>query len=402
MDSQEKIQKRYEVKKCHTKIDYAVRAKIQSLLEHGLTVSSIAKKLNLCEKTISNEIHRGKVKTEGYILKDCSLIKNHKYIVCNQCPKHEQCQHDKIYYDCNSAEEDAYEKRCISHMGTRLTTSEIKVIKSTLEPRLNKSHSIEVIYNDEPKLSELRSSRQIRRLITNGTIDIPLTKLHQTVQRSNQYKFNYSKEDREKIAVYKADHLFSDFKKYINLNKDSIQIQLDSVIGCKTDLKKLLTIYFVKEKFQIGRLYNVDNQSNNVYHILAIIIKIISEEITNKKIVFLADNGIEFTKIIELEKLSFGNEIHTFFTHVYCSTDKAECENNHKLVRYVYPKGHTFDNLTQEEIDSTFSNINSYSRRSIGYETPTNLFIKDYSLGLLKKLGIVEVPSKAVDLSRKW
>ena len=65
-----------------------------------------------------------------------------------------------------------------------------------------------------------------------------------------------------------------------------------------------------------------------------------------------------------------GISVKTFYARPMRSDDKAEAERNHELVRYVFPKGKSLDGLTQADLDSAFSNINSYVRRSKGDKTP--------------------------------
>ncbi len=76
--------------------------------------------------------------------------------------------------------------------------------------------------------------------------------------------------------------------------------------------------------------------------------------------VLLTDNRLEFNALHEIEEikgLDFNSKV--FFCNPYCSFQKGGCERNHEFIRYVYPKGTSFDELTQENISLLFSNINS-------------------------------------------
>lgn len=55
------------------------------------------------------------------------------------------------------------------------------------------------------------------------------------------------------------------------------------------------------------------------------------------------------------------------------SDDKADCERNHEIVRYVFPKGKTLDGISQGEGKGAFDNINSFVREGKGDRRRVNL-----------------------------
>ncbi len=89
---------------------------------------------------------------------------------------------------------------------------------------------------------------------------------------------------------------------------------------------------------------------------------------------------------------------NVFFCDPYCSSQKAACERNHEFIRYVLPKGVSFETLTQRKLDLIFSNINSTPRRSIGGITPYALMKQAFGVELLDKLNIVEIKAYEVYL----
>lgn len=58
--------------------------------------------------------------------------------------------------------------------------------------------------------------------------------------------------------------------------------------------------------------------------------------------------------------LEDGNRTKVFFCEPNRSDQKEACENNHKYIRYVIPKGTNFDNLNQFQINDMMNHINSY------------------------------------------
>lgn len=109
---------------------------------------------------------------------------------------------------------------------------------------------------------------------------------------------------------------------------------------------------------------------------------------------------MEFTKFSRIETDANGEQIcRVFYTDPYKSRDKAQCERNHELIRYLLPKHKSMSHLTQEDVDEVFSNINSYIRASKGNKTPYELFEAKYGREVLNKLGIKKIRKKKVRLT---
>jgi transposase, IS30 family len=113
----------------------------------------------------------------------------------------------------------------------------------------------------------------------------------------------------------------------------------------------------------------------------------------------LADIGTEFTTFYNIEYDRNGLiKCKSFFTRPYKSSDKAECESAHRLVRYCCPKGISLNEMTQEKIDDMFSNINSYIRESRNNKCPYDLIKNKFGKGFLDLINIKKIPNKKVKL----
>jgi len=73
----------------------------------------------------------------------------------------------------------------------------------------------------------------------------------------------------------------------------------------------------------------------------------------------------EFSNPLALEFAEDGDRITSVY---YCNPSspfqKPTVENNHEFIRRVLPKGSSFDDLTQADINLMMEHINSYTRRS--------------------------------------
>ena len=117
----------------------------------------------------------------------------------------------------------------------------------------------------------------------------------------------------------------------------------------------------------------------------------------------LTDNGPEFSDISGIIQDPLTGEIKTdlFFCHPYSSFEKGACEKNHELLRYILPKGTSFENLTQDKLNIIMSHINSYKRKSTDYSTPIDLFCATYGPKILTILKIKKIKAQEVTLSNQ-
>ena len=93
--------------------------------------------------------------------------------------------------------------------------------------------------------------------------------------------------------------------------------------------------------------------------------------------------------------------INVFYCNPYSSWEKGGIERNHEFIRYIIPKGITFDQLTNKNIIDMMNNINNVKRKSMGFKTPYELFKNIYGEEYTKKLHLKHISSDEVDLSYK-
>ncbi|OON84821.1 hypothetical protein B0D78_12420, partial [Pyramidobacter sp. C12-8] len=67
-----------------------------------------------------------------------------------------------------------------------------------------------------------------------------------------------------------------------------------------------------------------------------------------------------------------------FYCNPQAPQEKPKVENNHTLIRRILPKGTTFDNLSQTDINLMMSHINSYGRKKFNGKSPAEIFINLY------------------------
>ena len=402
------------------------RIKIEHYLNENYSYRKIAELLNVNVSTISREvkrnirtysisnhmvvvecIHKGNcerlkgsskskmcsINCPDYELRKCDRFstKNAKH-VCNSCPNNAKCKLARKKYIANVAN-NKYELRIISRPKIRITQEQFDFINKLFSEKMTKGQSISVIYQNH-KDEIMISENTVRNYLKRG-----LLKSNQPDMIRPRFTANKSVKRR---VIKNVDLLNGrTYEDYINYTKekDILIVQLDTVVGKLVDNKKILTIHWPSFHFQIGILLEKLSPAfvNNALM-----------ELKNKlgletyKILFqviLTDNGIEFSLLDEIEIDENGELItKVFFCDPYKSSQKGSCERNHEFIRYVLPKGVSFDNLNQKDVDLIFSHINSTPRNSLGFKTPFELFKTAFGIEVLRILNINEINKDDVHL----
>ena len=117
----------------------------------------------------------------------------------------------------------------------------------------------------------------------------------------------------------------------------------------------------------------------------------------------MTDNGWEFSKPedIEINHETGEKLINVFYTEPYSSWQKAGIERKHEFIRYILPKGISFDNLTKKNIIDMMNNINNVQRKSLDYQTPYQLFTQKYGKDISTKFHLIEINKDEINLSYK-
>ncbi len=85
------------------------------------------------------------------------------------------------------------------------------------------------------------------------------------------------------------------------------------------------------------------------------------------------DNGKEFYQHTKIAKAL---KAETYFCRPYHSWEKGLNENTNGLIRQYFPKQTDFRNISDREIRRVQDELNHRPRKTLGYETPSVLFLK--------------------------
>ncbi|GAA3898855.1 IS30-like element IS1655 family transposase [Halomonas cibimaris] len=95
------------------------------------------------------------------------------------------------------------------------------------------------------------------------------------------------------------------------------------------------------------------------------------------------DNGSEFA---DHETVAQAVTAATYFCDPYCSGQRGTNENTNGLIRQYFPKGTDFRQVTDAKLRKVVEKLNDRPRKRLGYRTPAQVFLGEYS-GALDTAG---------------
>lgn len=317
--------------------------------------------------------------------------------VCNGCEKniHGGCREDKYFYGPEQAQKEYKRVLSESRTGIDSTRDEIACIESIVTPLLAKGQPINHIFANHADEIGI-SKRSLYRYVRNGDIGIGPMDLRRAVRYRPRKHLRVPKPE----PARKIGHTYDFFLAFMEENPNVRVTEMDTVEGRKGG-KLFMTMFMRDTSFMLIYLIDSKEMANTVG-----VIDLIEESIgaeTFRKVfpLLLPDNGTEFTDPSKFAT-NVDGEMRTrlFYTEPYHTNQKSRIEKNHEFIRYVYPKGTSFDHLTQEDARSLANNINSVARDSLGKKSPFDLALEKGLGPILEKLGMRPVPPDEVNLHK--
>ena len=374
----------------HKHLTLSDRNDIQLGLERGETFKAIGQSILKDPTTVSKEVKRNRQVRESTCDNlPCPLLDKAPF-VCNGCPKRRQnCGYKKIFYLAKQAQKQYEQILVEAREGTPLNSKTFweldKVISDGVKKgqhiyHILKSHNLDV------------SSSTVYRHIRKGYLSIAPIDLARAVKFKERRKSKLPSIPKEA----KKGRSYEDFQNYLALNQLNSWLEMDTVMG-RTGGKVLLTFNLSFCNFIFARL--LDNKTalevtkhlydiKNTFHQA-------DKDFFQLFPVILTDNGGEFARVDDIE-MDVRGESKLFFCDPNRSDQKGRIEKNHTLIRDILPKGTSFDNLTQEDINLVCSHVNSVKRAALNGKSSYELFSFTYGEEIPKLLGISNIPAEDV------
>jgi len=354
---------------------------------------------NLCKNRQECKRFNCTKKEKCYEEEICTQLTGAPY-VCNGCERKNNCRKIKYYYYAKFANDEYSEKLKTSRYGINLSKEEAYDLDKLIAPLIkDQKQSIAHVYANHP--DEIRFSRTtMYKYVDLGVFSFRNIDLPRKVKYKKR-KENERQRIRRETAIRKG-RTYEDFKEYIGKHAESSIVEMDTVEGTKGG-KVFLTLLIRKSKLML--IYLLDNKTTECVEKAYKKIKEALGIEQFKKVfeIVLTDNGSEFFNPMSIEKDEETEEIvsHVFYCDPGASWQKGAIEKNHKYIRYVLPKGSTFDDLNQEKTNILMSNINSTSRDSLNGKTPYDATLLILDEEKIEKLGIKRISADKVNLSPK-
>jgi IS30 family transposase len=313
--------------------------------------------------------------------------------VCNGCIDERKCTLRKSYYLHKKAHEAYREMLVESRTGANITEGELAALDGFVSPRLMRGQSPHHIIANNPDQFDV-SEKTIYRYVSGNllaakNIDLP---------RVCRIKPRKSKPVRHKVdSGCRIGRTYPEYLQFIG-QTGLPAVEMDSVIG-RIGGKVLLTLMFKSCDFMAAFIRD-RNTSQSVIDRFDWMHGALGADCFKSLFpALLGDNGSEFSNPKALEFDALGNRrTRVFYCDPNASFQKPNVELNHEFIRRVLPKGTSFDNLVQDDIDLMMSHINSYSREKLNDKTPLDLFGFLYGHSVIEKLGQRKVPANEVVL----
>ena len=379
----------------HKHLTLSDRNDIQLGLERGETFKAIGQSILKDPTTVSKEVKRNRQVRESTCHNlPCPLLDKAPF-VCNGCPKRRQnCEFKKIFYLAKQTQKQYEQTLVESREGTPLNSKTFwdmdKVISDGVKKgqhiyHILKTHNLDV------------SSSTVYRHIRKGYLSIAPIDLARAVKFKERRKSKLPSIPKEA----KKGRSYEDFQNYLALNQLDSWLEMDTVMG-RMGGKVLLTFNLSFCNFIFARLLDNKTALEVTKHLYDIknTLHQADKDFFQLFPVILTDNGGEFARVDDIE-MDVRGESKLFFCDPNRSDQKGRIEKNHTLIRDILPKGTSFENLTQEDINLVCSHVNSVKRAALNGKSAYELFAFTYGEEIPKLLGISKIPAEDVCQSSK-
>lgn len=312
----------------------------------------------------------------------CTALSKPPY-VCNGCPDRNKCTLEKHIYSAVSAQREYELVRSEARSGISIEEPEALQLDDFISPLLKKGQSIHHICVSNP-FEVMFSEKTLYNYVDAGifsarNIDLP---------RKVAYKPRKSAHDSFKVdKSCRIGRTYQDYLEFLSRWPDCPVVQMDSVEGRKGG-KVLLTLHFVKPEFMLAFLRDRNTAASVSEIIERLYWELRPDRFTEIFPVLLGDNGSEFSAPLSIEMDRENNQrTRVFYCDPSAPYQKGAAENNHEFIRRILPKGSSFDDLTQTDINLMMDHINSYARANLGNRSPYEMFRLFYGQEILEVLG---------------
>lgn len=314
--------------------------------------------------------------------------------VCNGCKKQALCRLDKFYYGPDSAQGEYRRKLVEARQGINMTKDELQALDNLVTPLIRKGQPLSHIFSTHQDDIPV-CQRTLYRYVEARFLSVMNLDMRRTVRYKPRRKHPLLV-----VSKRKDGYRYADFQKLIDSYPLIRVVEMDTVEGTKGG-KLLLTLLFRKINLMLAFLIP-NKEMETVIAVIDSLEKRLGSAVFQELFpVLLTDNGCEFADPARFEtSIEGGQRTHIYYCDPRMSNQKGALEKNHEYIRYVLPKGTSFDDLTGRAVQRIVNHINNTARPGLGSRTPMSLALQVLDVKVLESLGLITIPADEVCLTK--
>lgn len=358
---------------------------------------------HVCEPRYwSNRCHSSGCRKCGFCNESCEKFEKEECLTlssapycCNGCKRKSPCSLEKYYYRAVTAQRKYEQRLRSSRMGINISEEEFMELDNFITPLIKKGQPVSHIYHSAPDKMPVSKST-LYRYISSGALSVKNIDLRSLVR----YKKRRKKQPAPRNTMVRKGRTYRDFLQFQADNPELHIWEMDVVEGTKggkvfltlfSRETKLMLIFLLERNTQEEVLSAIDSLEEQVG--VNLFLKVFQ--------VILTDNDGSFLNAVDIETSFLGGKKRTFLFYCdpYSFFQKGGLEKNHEYIRFVLPKGSSFNNLTWIGVELLASHINSVARGSLDGLTPYAAMENLYPT-LVNKVNLTLFPPNEVNLTK--
>ncbi len=326
------------------------RLTIEKMLKIKVPKAKIAESLNVCLKTIYNEISRGMceqlTREYEFVQRYCAEVAERKYQT-NLRAKGPEIKLGKDYAFADYIEDQIINKK--RSPGAALAQAAI----------------------DATQFDTQICEKTLYNWIYKGDVFLSLTEEHLLYKGKNKS----TNPDRQNRAYLSKGTSIEKRPQEIAERNTFGHWEMDSVVGCKGCSSTLIVLTERLTRYPVVA-WVPDHTMQSVVRVLDRLEQKLGAGFRKIFRSITVDNGSEFQNCVGMERSRRAKKLRTkiYYCHPYAASERGSNENMNRIIRRFFPKGTNFDYVSSAEIAEVESWLANYPRRILGWKTPQMLF----------------------------